>query len=132
MLHKALRKGLNRFEKAISQCKDIYVERYTEEILTSERANLRIRIRFQKGHFLEINEAFVVEKNHLVSLDYRYHCQDEKNRLLFRYDNTPHFPQLSSFPSHKHIPHDVVSSQKPEIDQLLKEAEQAGISVHSF
>ena len=81
---------MNKFEKAISQCKHIYVERYIEEILTAERANLRIRIRFHKGHFLEINEAFVVEEDRLVSLDYRYHCQDRQNRLLFRYDNTPH------------------------------------------
>jgi hypothetical protein len=48
--------------------------------------------------------------------------QDENNNLLFRYDSTPHFPNLSTFPHHKHLPNDVISCQKPEITQVLKEA----------
>ena len=50
------------------------------------------------------------------------HFQDEKNRLIFRYDSTPHFPNLPNFPHHKHLPDEVISSQKPEIAQVLKEA----------
>ena len=111
--------------QAIIQCRDAYVERYVEEILTPERVNLRIRLRFDQGHLLEINEAVVVEDDSLVSLDYRYHCQDENNRLIFRYDSTPHFPDLSSFPHHKHLPDTVIPSDKPDIDQIIKEAEEA-------
>ena len=76
MLHKALANYLERVEQAILRCRNAYVERYTEEILTPERVNLRIRVRFEQGHFLEINEAVVVAEDALVSLDYRYHCQD--------------------------------------------------------
>ncbi len=50
------------------------------------------------------------------------HFQDEKNSLIFRYDSTPHFPNLPNFPHHKHLPDKVISSQKPEIAQVLKEA----------
>ena len=57
-------------------------------------ANLRIRLRFESGHILEINEAVIVVEDRLVPLDYRYPCQDEHNHLLFRYDSTPHFPDL--------------------------------------
>jgi len=46
-----------------------------EEILTSERANLRIRLRFQSGCLLEINEAIIVENNAPKTLGYRYHFQ---------------------------------------------------------
>ncbi|WP_337907188.1 toxin-antitoxin system TumE family protein [Iningainema tapete] len=35
--------------------------------------------------------------------------------------STPHFPNLSTFPHHKHLPDDVISSDKPEITQVLKE-----------
>ena len=56
-------------------------------------------------------------------LDYRYHCQNTENGLLFRYDNTPHFPTLSSFPHHKHLPDDVIVSVKPTIFQVIKESE---------
>jgi hypothetical protein len=49
MLHEALSQYLARVEQAILQCSNAYVERYTEEILTPQRANLRIRLRFEQG-----------------------------------------------------------------------------------
>lgn len=92
MLHSLLSKYLNLIEQAVDSCKSAYVERYVEEILTPQRINLRIRIRFEKGDLLAINEAVKVEAEKLIWLDYRYHCQDSQNSLRFRYDSTPHFP----------------------------------------
>ncbi|NJN22156.1 MAG: hypothetical protein HC812_14430 [Leptolyngbya sp. RL_3_1] len=122
MLHNLLADYLNRVEQAILSCKAAYVERYIEEILTPERVNLRIRIRFEPGHLLEINEAVVVLDGQRVALDYRYHCQDDQNRLLFRYDSTPHFPQLPTFPHHKHLPTETISSPQPDLLQVITEA----------
>lgn len=122
MLHKVLAEYLDRVERAILQCHNAYVERYAEEILTSERAGLRIRIRFEQGHLLEINEAVVIVDDKLVPLDYRYHCQNEQNQLIFRYDSTPHFPDLPNFPHHKHLPNDVIASDQPDIEQVVREA----------
>lgn len=122
MLAKILSDYFNQVEQAIVQYQNIYVERYEEEILTPQRANLRIRLRLNQTHLLEINEAITIADNQLEFLDYRYHFQDERNCLVFRYDSTPHFPNLSTFPHHKHLPDDVISSQKPEITQVLKEA----------
>lgn len=85
----------------------------------------RIRLRFNQTHLLEINEAIVVADNQLEFLDYRYHFQDEQNRLIFRYDSTPHFPNLPNFPYHKHLPDDVIAAFKPEIIQVLQEATEA-------
>jgi hypothetical protein len=64
----------------------------------------------------------VVVEDRLVSLDYRYHCQDEQNHLLFRYDSTPHFPGLANFPHHKHLSHDVMGCEKPDMEQVVQEA----------
>ena len=61
MLHKALADYLRSVEQAVLRCPNVYVERYLEEILAPERLNLRIRLRFEAGHLLEINEAVVVE-----------------------------------------------------------------------
>ena len=97
MLHEALVAYLERVEQAIRRCRSAYVERYVEEVIAPERVNLRIRLRFAQGHLLEINEAAIVDEGSLALLDYRYHCQDSRNRLIFRYDSTPHFPGLSSF-----------------------------------
>lgn len=125
MLHKALADYLRSVEQAVLRCPNVYVERYLEEILAPERLNLRIRLRFEAGHLLEINEAVVVEDGALVPLDYRYHCQGDDNRLIFRYDSTPHFPKLPSFPHHKHLPDTVIDSNKPDISSVVEEAERA-------
>ncbi len=121
MPHDSLSEYLKKVVRAIQQCVDAYVEKYTEEIITPERANLRIRVRFESGHLLEINEAVWVQNDQLVSLDYRYHCQDEQNRLIFRYDNTPHFPHLTNYPHHKHLRDGVVPSCKPDIENMVEE-----------
>ena len=122
MLHKTLDDYLARIDRAIMALEDAYIERYVEEVLTPKRATLRIRVRFTGGHLLEINEAIAVEADSLIWLDYRYHCQDEQNRLIFRYDSTPHFPDLSSFPHHKHLPDETIACLKPDISQVLQEA----------
>lgn len=122
MPHSLLAAYLNDIEQAIADCKTAYIERYIEEILTLERANLRIRIRFVEGYLLEINEAITVVDERLISLDYRYHCPNQQNQLIFRYDSTPHFPSLSSFPHHKHLPDNVIACTKPAIQQVIQEA----------
>ena len=124
MPHRVLSGYLQQVETALAQYRNAYVERYIEEILTPERANLRLRIRFNSGRLLEINEAVMVVEHQLTWLDYRYHCQDENNQLLFRYDSTPHFPDLSTFPHHKHLLEEVIASEKPDITQVLQEASQ--------
>ena len=52
---------LQEIDSAIGELDQAYVERYEEEHLTSEPLNLRIRIRFESGHLLELNEAVLTE-----------------------------------------------------------------------
>ncbi len=125
MLHSLLADYLKRIEQAVENCKSVHVERYVEEILTPQRINLRIRIRFEKGDLLAINEAVKVKNDQLVWLDYRYHCQDGQNSLRFRYDSTPHFPDLPTSPHHKHLSNDVVASEKPDLVQAIEEAKES-------
>ena len=54
MLHKLLEDYLKRIELALLALNQVYVERYTEEILTPTRVNLRLRIRWYSGYLLEI------------------------------------------------------------------------------
>lgn len=121
LLHNFLERYFAEIEIAVTQL-PAYAESYVEEILTSERANLRIRLRFQSGSLLEINEAIIVENDALKTLGYRYHLQGAGNELVFRYDNTQHFPDLPSFPHHKHLCDAVVASSKPDLLDVLQEA----------
>ena len=106
----------------VRKLEDAKIERYEEDILAANRANLRIRIRFLSGYLLELNEAAIVEAGHIRHLGYRYHFQNSQNNLVFRYDNTPHFPKISSFPHHKHLKDNVVAVDKPSILKVIEEA----------
>ncbi|HEC66533.1 hypothetical protein LCGC14_2118640 [marine sediment metagenome] len=122
MLLDFLSRYLSEVEAAVRQVEGAYVERYEEEIVGAGRVNLRIRVRFQKGHMLELNEAVIGEAGHPRRLGYRYHFQDEQNKLVFRYDNTPHFPGLENFPHHKHIPDKVTGVVETSILKVIEEA----------
>ena len=122
MLHDILSQYFGDIEDSIRRLERANVERYEEEVLTTSRANLRIRVRFLSGHLLEVNEAIVIEADQIKHLGYRYHFQDQQNNLIFRYDNTPHFPDLKSFPHHKHVKNKVEELDEPLILYVIKEA----------
>ncbi|NOY59593.1 MAG: hypothetical protein GXO75_11795 [Calditrichaeota bacterium] len=121
MLLETLSNYLAEVEKDLQSLKNYHIEKYEEEILTSTRANLRIRIRFSDGHLLELNEAVTIDSGKLEHLSYRYHFQDKNNSLIFRYDNTPHFNNLESFPHHKHLAKEVIATEKPAIAAVIEE-----------
>ena len=124
MLLEILSYYLTNVEAVLKSLKDCYIEKYEEEILTPNRVNLRVRIRFSRGYLLELNEAVTVDKGHIKHFSYRYHFQNRDNTLIFRYDNTPHFPDLTNFPHHKHNPAPVVGTEKPLIAEVVEEVKK--------
>ena len=116
-----LREYFRTLEQGLSSLQSVHFERYEEEFLTPTRANLRIRMRTLDGYLFEINEAVIVHESQLEHLNYRYHFQDSDNQLIFRYDNTPHYPHLEHFPEHKHTSDGIVGAKRPGIRELLKE-----------
>jgi hypothetical protein len=121
MSRKVIQAYLDEIEQLLVNCSNTYIEEYSAVILTTERANLRIRIRFALRYLLAVSEAFVIVDNQITYIDYRYHFQDEQNNLIFRYDSTPHFPNLPSFPHHKHLFDNVIACEKPYIADVLQE-----------
>ena len=72
---------------------------------------------------MEIREAILIEDGDSLNiLAYSYHFQDINNVMIFRYDNTPHYPNLETFPDHKHLMDTVLASSKPTIQQVIPEA----------
>lgn len=115
-------------KRIINAIDDAKIERYVEELLSFEHINLRIRIRFKNRSLLELNESIRIREDKLHFISYRYHFQDHKNRLVFRYDSAPHFPDLQSFPHHKHLPNAVIESKRPSINRLFQELLKIGFS----
>ena len=121
MLHELLLRYLKEVEICLKTCNDAFAELYEEEILAPDRVNLRIRLRFYNGYLLELNESVIFE-GEVRRLGYRYHFQDRQNNLVFRYHNTPHFPELKTFPYHKHLPNEVIPAQRPSVLQVIQES----------
>jgi hypothetical protein len=107
--------------QAIGRSAGIRVEHYREQLLTASRANLRIRLRLADDSLLEISEALVVHEGELTWLSYRYHWQDVAARLIFRYDDAPHYPEIETYPHHKHIGETVIASERPDLAGLIEE-----------
>ena len=72
-------------------------------------------------HFRE----FVNTQPKVDRFTYVYHYQAADGSMIFRYDSTPHFPTLSSFPHHKHLADgtSVMACAAPTLAQVLAEIE---------
>jgi len=56
-----------------------------------------------------------------AKLKYRYQYMDEKNSMVFRYDNAPHHRDIITFPHHKHDGSQIMASPEPELAEVLSE-----------
>ena len=52
---------------------------------------------------------------------YKFHYQQTDSTLIFRYDSAPHYPDLSTFPHHKHTPAGVFEAESPDLADVLRE-----------
>jgi hypothetical protein len=100
-----------------------HAERYEEQILSENRGNLRIRLRFADQALLEISEAVVFVAGEPQWLSYRYHYQGSSADLVFRYDNAPHHSEISTHPEHKHISNLVLASRHPSIEHVVQKVQ---------
>lgn len=86
--------------------------------------------RLKNGHEF-ITELVLKDDSSLVIKDYlfldgsrkyAYHWQDKKGKLIVRWDNAPHWKNISTYPHHKHIRRAecVEDSDIRNIDQALK------------
>ena len=83
---------------------------------------IRGDISFLDGSQLHLRE-FVNVEHGTERYMYAYHYQRPDGTLVFRYDNTPHFPALATFPHHKHEASEanVVAASPPDLQAILTE-----------
>ena len=63
----------------------------------------RYRIKLKDGSTIEITERLLEEGKKLDTTKYRYHWQTQSGKLIKRWDNAPHHPEVDTFPNHLHI-----------------------------
>lgn len=82
-----------------------------------EKVQLSATVGYIEGNITFIDNSRLVFFEFLRQTDdgvqrekYRYHFMDSNDRLIFRYDNAPHRPEVASFPNHKHLPTGLIES----------------------
>ena len=77
------------------------------------------------GSWLHFRELIDLEAEP-ARLMYSYHYQRRDASLVFRYDDTPHYPDLPNFPHHKHDGREenVIPVTPPDLPVVLAEVER--------
>ena len=63
---------------------------------------MRYRLTLINGNLMELTECVEVQAGEIVRTKYRHHWQNREGLLIKRWDNTPQYPQVASFPHHLH------------------------------
>ncbi len=93
------------------------------ERIAANDGHIRVRMTLINGNLTEFSEYVQLQAGEIQVITYSYHCTDTFGKLIVRWDNTPHFPDLDNFPHHKHIgcPEAVESAYPMNIFKVLDE-----------
>ncbi len=82
---------------------------------------------FPKGFYIKIkayikdnSELFIREYSDEYERNYSYHWQKKDGSLLIRWDNAPHYKDITTFPHHKHIGNKVLPSNENILKEVLE------------
>ena len=91
------------------------------DVRPMQQAFVKASIEFTNGAALHLREFIDCSESRLTQLSYSYHAQNERQGLLFRYDNASHKPPLG-FVEHKHCEDGcIIASEPPELVDILAE-----------
>ena len=109
-----------QLETLIDACSRIRTKVIHKDKRSDYVGYFRANLYFEGGSRLHVRE-FVFTRSEVIRDTYVYHYQDADEKLIFRYDNTGHFPNLPNFPHHKHTPSEVIPSSGPDLKTVLDE-----------
>jgi hypothetical protein len=106
-------------ETLLAAARIIHSSSVTYDKRSTSLGFLRGTLYFLDGSQLHLRE-FVNVEHGVERYMYAYHYQRANGALVFRYDNTPHFPTLPTFPHHKHEMSDanVMATSPPDLQAL--------------
>lgn len=119
-----LNRYLHRLYDTIISRGYVEIERLGFDELPGRQGIIEGRLKFHDGSLLEFDEAIILRNEQIVKLRYAYHYQNELAEIIFRYDNVPHYPNMLTYPHHKHVGSAVEPAQVPDLGEVLLEIEQ--------
>ena len=120
-----LKRYLDRIYNTLYSRRDIESTVTITETDEPSRGVIDGRVTFWDGSFLEIAEVTIPTARGLKRLSYAYHYQRADGTTVFRYDNTPHHPEIAStFPHHKHVGEMVESAEVNDLHDVIQEIDR--------
>ena len=108
-----------QLEEIIRRFPSIQSYSITKKIYNDKQGYLRGSISFENGYRLDFVE--VKHTDHLTKIKYKYQYMDENHKLIFRYDNAPHYPHLNTHPHHRHSSQSISESKEQTLETVLFE-----------
>ena len=115
---------LSRLYDTILSRSEIQIEAIHWERLPEDQGLIAADLRFFDGSLLSFDERVHVERGRVVKIKYRYHYQRADGKLVFRYDNAPHHPEVLTFPDHIHIEGRVEAAEPPDLSGVLSRIDE--------
>ncbi len=86
--------------------------------ISEEECYIRGVLTLNGGYELHIAE-YVVTEPEPKRLKYRFHLQTSDDKMIARWDNAPHHPEVKTHPDHLHIGEKVKANPPVDIPQVL-------------
>jgi hypothetical protein len=94
---------------------------HTYEVIQYEvaglHARLKLKIRLVNGSELYVRDTLLDGQQR----KYAFHWQDSTDGLIARWDNAAHWPEIETYPHHKHVGEEarVVPSEATTLEEVL-------------
>jgi len=90
----------------------------TFDEISEEECYIRGILTLTGSNELHIAE-YVVTEPEFKRLKYRYHLQSSRGKMIVRWDNAPHHPEIKTHPDHLHVGEKVKENPPADIPQVL-------------
>jgi hypothetical protein len=86
----------------IALCLEIVTLQILREEVQGNKGLWRYRLTLKNNSFLEMFEFFEVQSTEINIIKYSFHWQTKEGKLIKRWDNAAHHPEIETFPHHLH------------------------------
>lgn len=106
-------------QAAILAARHVIQSEISFDEISEEECYIRGILTLTGRYELHIAEYVVTEPD-FKRLKYRYHLRSSKNKMLARWDNAPHHPEVKTHPDHIHVGEKVKANPPMDISQVLE------------
>ena len=93
-----------------------YIQHYSVDAFEQIGNNLKIYINI---HFKDDSQLFIKEILIQGKRKYPYHWQDRDGNIICRWDNAPDWPNVDTFPHHKHLQNELLPSYETDTKDIF-------------